>query len=136
MDDESLGGAVARGAGAQGQFGRGGGVDDRDVVRAHRLAADHVVLEGSLGGGDVDGVAGDQLVQIVEGVEVGGPVAGDGGIAGLPGERRPRVVPRALLEPDLVGALDHHHRQADRRDVDGAHRTPDGRGGDRGGDLG
>ena len=37
-------------------------------------------------------VAGHQAVQVVEGVEVGGAVAGDGHVAGLARQRRARIV--------------------------------------------
>ena len=61
-------------------------VEDLDLVRLHdELLADQVA-EAALHGVDQDLVARLQLVQAVERGAVGGPVAGDGGVAGLAGQ--------------------------------------------------
>ena len=58
-------------------------------------------------------------------------MAGDGGVAGLAGQRRLRVVGRAPLELVDAGALDEVEvPHADRRDAELAHRLADGRRGD------
>ena len=77
-----------------------------------------VVHEDALQRGEDDRVTDLDRVEVVEGVAVGGPVAGDGGIAGLPGQGRPDVVARPLAEVRRVRTLDDDLVDADHRNAD------------------
>src|SRR6202011_6075358 len=83
-----------------------------------------------------DLVTGLERIEVVEGGQVGGAVAGDRGVPRLSGQGGSRIVAGARLELHLVGSLHHHHREADLRYHDGPHRTPGRRGGDHWGHLG
>ena len=95
---------------------------------AGRRIAEHPVDEPAAARLDDDRVARPQLVQVQEGRAAAHPVPGERDVALLAGERRPEVVPRALGQLVLVGALDDHpvvvRPQA--RDVQDRERLADG----------
>ena len=133
LDDEAGGGAEARVAGGEGQLVGEDVVDHGRVAGRDHEALRGVVDEDALQRGEDDRVSDLHRVEVVEGMAVGGAVAGDGGVAGLPGQRRSDVVARALAQIGRVGALDHDLVDADHRDPDVADGVALGRCGRGGG---
>ena len=87
-DDVALRGAVERVAGAQHQALVADLLDDADVARVDDLGLLHPVGEGRVGHLEGDPVAPLHRVDVAEGRQVGGAVAGDPDRAALAGERR------------------------------------------------
>ena len=73
------------------------------------------------------GSPGLHRIEVVEGVAVGGAVAGDGRVAELARERGADVVARPLPQVGRVRALDHHLVHADHGDPDVTDRITLGR---------
>ena len=88
-------------------------VEHGDVGRRNDLGLRDLVAEEPLLGQDVDPVTGRRLVEVVEGVGVGGAVPGNRHVAGLPGQGCALVVTRPLLQLGLAHALDDGVEQAD-----------------------
>ena len=119
-DDDALPGGplrVARGEGERGAVRIGGG-HDLVVTRLDDSSAGDGVGEHAVQRGGHDGVAGLELVDVVERLAVGGAVAGDGGIAELAGQRRVGEVSGALLEVTRLDSGDHDFADADGGDFD------------------
>ena len=95
------------------------------VGRLHDEDPLHLVVERALHRGDDDEVALLQLVDVGEGGAVGGAVAGDGGVAGLPGERRLGVVAGGLVELLEADALHHDLLDVQLRDLDAPDHVAD-----------
>ena len=124
LDDQAGRGAEARIAGRQGELVGDDVVDHGGVAGRDDEALGGVVDEDALQRGEDDRVADLDRIEVVEGMAVGGAVAGDGGVAGLAGQGRAGVVARALAEVGRVRALDHDLVDADDRDPDVADRLP------------
>ncbi|MEC3996639.1 hypothetical protein VSR01_25275 [Actinacidiphila sp. DG2A-62] len=116
---------------ARGVEAAGGGHEDEPALpaagrRGRRVAgpadAGHLVPLLSLAGGDRDGVAGAQLVEVVEGAAVAPLAAHDDAGAGLAGHRGVPAVAGPRHEHPGGGALEDHLAQADRLDVQDGHR--------------
>ena len=126
-DHEALRCGEAGVAGGEREAVVGRGRQHVDLLGAHHGDPLHLVAEGALHGGHEDRVAGLQLVEAEEGGAVGGAVAGDGGVAGLAGQRGAGVVARALAQVGQADALDHRLVDPDPGDQD-AGRRPGPRG--------
>src|SRR5690606_26452902 len=117
-EDDPLGGRVLRVARGEGQAVVTEVAHDVGVLGVDDELLAHLVDEGALHRGDLDPVAGVQLVDVVERGAVGGAVPGDGGVAGLAGERAVLVVARPTLEVVQAHYLDDDLVDADVRDPD------------------
>ena len=103
-DHDAIAGGVARMARRERQRGdrRVGRGHHLVVVRAHDLLTGGDVHEAPRGRGDDDLVAGRHLVDVVERLTVRGAVAGDGGVAWLPRQRRDTALQRRDAAPMRV----------------------------------
>ena len=81
---------------------------DDQIALGGAVLGQHFIDEFSLSGLHCNSVAGAQVAYVGERRAVGGAVSGDGGVAGLSGHRRPRVVPRAFSEGIHIRAFHHY----------------------------
>ena len=124
LDDDALPRRVPRVARGERERRVGCRVEHAEVGRLHDLGLGHEIPERALHGRHDDLVAPAELVDAEERRAVGGAVPGDRGVAELPGQRRVRVVARALAK---VGERRRRPRRSCRRRSSGSRSARAGR---------